>query len=506
MTGPDPGRAAWRPSGIPVLHVGDIGKAVAYYRRFFRFEPVSLDVAAGLALVRGHGVSLLLAGEDAGRLSQDGSEPAIPDAALVVESPDRMRWELDDLGAHLLPAGELGRPWQHFFGFRDCYGNVLAAGPAAGPLPAVRRRASQPAEAIKFRLREQQRARLEARHRAGFRKFYEGLADTRDIYYLLVTTGLLHWAAKAASYVPGHVNLVLLGTELQPDELAWARDQAGRPFHHVGLRLDEPGAWEFLFDVNRRSFGWIDPGCFVLNDQLFEELARIESRTAVNCAWSWDSGQEFAVASTHLAFVNIDAVRAVRRPGVHASPGIYAYQRLNRQVEGRRCYARRPSRPEIRMLRGVLPGGPSGRPSPPGGLPYFDTLVMYQLLARQRGFGVARIRGLEALGHVRGRATEDEASDELFYIGALSYADALEEFSGYFHDESVRLLYLIAEYMTLAETAAGLPESYRHRLDQVTAMLRDHGLDHASIVQAARHHLTGTAGLSAAAALAVLGQ
>jgi len=101
---------------------------------------------------------------------------------------------------------------------------------------------------------------------------------------------------------------------------------------------------------------------------------------------------------------------------------------------------------------------------------------------------------------------EDEASDELFYIGALGYADALEEFSGYFHDESVRLLYLIAEYMTLAETAAGLPESYRHRLDRVTAELRGHGLDHAAVVQAARRHLTGTAGLSAAAARAVLGQ
>ena len=50
-------------------------------------------------------------------------------------------------------------------------------------------------------------------------------------------------------------------------------------------------------------------------------------------------------------------------------------------------------------------------------------------------------------------AEQDESSDELFYIGALSYADVLEEFSGYFHDPAVRLLYLIAEHVVLAGPA-----------------------------------------------------
>jgi hypothetical protein len=487
------------------VRVDDTLKAAEYYQRFFGFERAGGDTPAGLALLRGHGVSLLLRQASTAPSRPAGRDgPVVPDAVLLVRQPERMRWQLDDLGAHLLPDGELGPPWRRFFGFRDCYGNVLAAGPATGAADRAWRWAGQPAAAAGFWLQEQRRARLEARYRAGFRRFYDSLADRRDIYYLLVTTGLLHWAVKTASYVPRDVNLVLLGTDLQPDELAWARSQAGRPFHHIGLRLDDAGAWEFLFDVNRRNFGWISPGCHVLDEQIFAELARVGPGTSVNCAWSWPGDQGLPIASTHLVFINAEAVRAVRRAGVRASPGMYSHRRLNRQVEGRRCYACRPSPAEIRLLRRGQPASDLGRPAPPGGFPYFDTLVMYQLLARQRGFTVSRTRGLESLGHVRGRDVEDEACDELFYIGALGHADPLEELSGYFHDHQVRLLYLVAEYVTLAGAAAALPERYRRRLDLVTAELGSHGLAGPAVTAAARSHLTDVAGLSAGAAQAVL--
>jgi hypothetical protein len=500
MSGPDSWAPGRRPGGIPVLPVADVRKAAAYYRRFFGFAEVTHRELAGRStLLRGHGVVLELRLETAGR-----GPAGVPGAVLLVERPERMRRELDDLGAHLVTAAELGPGWERFFGFRDCYGNVIAAGQAGGIGPAARRMLGEPADAAELAVRERRRGRAEQRHLAEFRAFYEGLSDQRDIYYMLVTGGLLHWVRKALSLVPSSVNLVLLGSDLPADDLHWLREQAGRPFHHVRLRLDEAAGWEFLFAVNRGNFGWIDPGCFVLDARIFGELSQVGPATALNCAWSWDSGLGFPVASTQLVFVNAAAIAAepVRRSGT--SPGMYSYQRMNRQVEGRRCYTRTPSRAQRQLLSRLLPASASGRPAVPRELPFFDTMVMYQLVARACGFGVARVRNLESLGHIRGAEVEDESSDELFYIGALSYADVLEEFSGYFHDPGVRLLYLIAEYVVLAGTAAGLPQRYPDRLQQVTAELSRRGLPAADVPATARDHLMRVRGMSAPAADGVL--
>jgi hypothetical protein len=321
---------------------------------------------------------------------------------------------------------------------------------------------------------------------------------------MLFTGGLLHWVIKAVSHVPRHVNLVLLGSDLPADEVAWVSSRMDRPFHHIRLRLDDPGGWEFLFAVNRHHFGWIGSGAFVLDERIFGEFARIDPGTSLNCAWSWDSGIGFPIARPHLLFVNVDTIAAVRQHRIDACPGMYSYERLNRQVEGRRCYARKPSRAQLRQLRRLLPTDGSGRPVMPHTMTFFDTMVMYQLLARSYGFDINLIRDLEGFGHVHGREVEDESSDELFYIGALSYADVLEEFSGYFHDAGVRLLYLIAEYVILARSAGWLPEHYQKRLEQITAELSRQGLSPQAAREAARSHLIEGRGMSAEAADSVL--
>jgi hypothetical protein len=502
----NPWRVIRRAAAVPVLPVGDVGKAIWYYQRFFGFSPVlSGEPDQGAALVRGHGVTIQLRLADQASCHDQPDHRTGPDATVLVAQPGRMRRKLDDLGAHLIGPAEFGPEWQHFFGFRDCYGNRVAVGPVGGALAAARRQATRPADALALILHRRRTARLERHHMNEFRAFYESLEQKRDIYYMLFTSGLLHWVGKAISYVPGNVNLVLLGSDLPDDELSWVRDHIDRPFHHIRLRLDQSAAWEFLFAVNRHNFGWIDCGCFVLDPRLFGELALIDRRTSLNCTWSWDSGLGFPIASTHLLFVNAEAIAEVRKMGLPASPAVCSYGLLNRQVEGRRCYARTPSHAEVQQLRRVLPSGSSGLPVAPGNMPYFDMMVMYQLLARTCGFGLSRIRGLKSLGHVQGRPVEDESSDELFYLGGLGDADVLEEFSGYFHDQGVRLLYLIAEHVTLTGAADSLPERYRHRLEQIRAELAGYGLTGPDVELAARRHLTQAAGMSAAGAAAVLG-
>jgi hypothetical protein len=489
------------PGGVPCLTVGDVGKAVEYYRTFYRFEPLAADVES--ALIGGHGTHLRLRLGARGWQGPraDGAPP--PDAVVLVTQPRILRRRLDDWGAHIVPAQELGSGWDEFFGFRDCYGNVVAVGPTGGS-GGLRRLIAEPLDDLRRQLDERATARAEAHHLAGFRDFYRRLPDRPSRYFLHFNGGLLHWVLKTAGYVPDEVDLVLLGSDLPPEERNWVAEHLRRPFHHVDLRLDDAGALEFLFAAADRNFGWLELGCLVLNHRLFAELTDIEPDTSVNCVWSWDSGFGFSVANSYLLFTNVDGIRRVRASGVDTGPGAYAYERLNRQVEGRRCYTHLPSRSLCRRLAEVVPLDAAGRPAVPGGMAVFESTVMYQLAARLCGLRVNPVRPLTGYNTLRGEAVQDDSSDEVLYVGGLGYADVLEEFSGYFHDSDVRLRYLMAEYLTLAPVAARLPESYRQRLAGVVAALADHGVAPNEVEELCRRHLVQARGLSGAAADAVV--
>jgi hypothetical protein len=98
--------------------------------------------------------------------------------------------------------------------------------------------------------------RIESEHLQEFQRFYAALPDKKDIFYMFFTSGLLQWASRAAAFAPPEVNLVLLGSDLQPEEIAWIRDNVYRPVHSIRLRMDDRAVWEFLFETNRHSFGW----------------------------------------------------------------------------------------------------------------------------------------------------------------------------------------------------------------------------------------------------------
>jgi len=497
-----------RPTGVPCLVVDDLPTALRYYRdslgwHMYGYQP---DFAPGrsVALVRGHGVTLALrqTGPD------DATEPAAgPHAVVLVHVPRRVRYRLDDRGAHLQGLDGLGPNWTDSFGVTDNCGNLIAIGPLPGRVAALDRLVTGPLDDLARRYSERRRARAEAPHLAAFRAFYNGLASKRDIVYLFFSGRLLHWVVKAASYVPADVNLVLLGSDLPADEVAWLREHVDRPFHHVELRIDDQIAWEFLFTVNRHSFGWLDSDCLVLDDRVWSALTDLDPRTSMNCVWSWDSGYGFPLANTFLLFVNVAAIRAVRAANLGASPYSYDYDWQNLQVPGRRCYSRRPARRHLDALRGLVPLDPdSGRPATPHGMPYFDTMVMFQLLARSRGYPINRVRELEAFGHLRGRPVQDESSDELLHVGGVSKADPLAGFTGFFHDPATRLRYLIAESVVLAEVADRLPEYYRDRRERVTAALAEQGLSPTAAVELIRAEMVEQRGMSLRGVDAVLGR
>ena len=94
-------------------------------------------------------------------------------------------------------------------------------------------------------------------HRAAFGRFYEGLDDKRDIFYMAFSSNLLHWVKLTTSFIPDRVNLVLVGWDLSADEIEWVKANVNRPFHHIPLAIDDKTVWEFLFEFNRYNFGWV---------------------------------------------------------------------------------------------------------------------------------------------------------------------------------------------------------------------------------------------------------
>jgi hypothetical protein len=128
--------------------------------------------------------------------------------------------------------------------------------------------------------------RIESEHLDEFQRFYASLPDKQDIFYMFFTSGLLQWASRTLSFVPEDVNVVLLGSDLQRDEIAWIRENLPRSFHHIRLHVDDKIVWEFLFATNLHNFGWIDVDCFVLQPALFSEMKRIEPKIVANSVWS----------------------------------------------------------------------------------------------------------------------------------------------------------------------------------------------------------------------------
>ncbi len=478
-----------RPTGVPRIPVADVDTATWYYQRFFGFVPAHSDTSG--TLMTGHDVAVRL------EPAPDGP-PARHPTVLYVDRPSVLRRHLDDLGAHIVD-DEVTNHWPAAFGVRDCYGNVVDFCPTAG-VGAVRGalsdRLDRTSRAVS-RLRAERRQRRETDR---LRDHLDERGGPPGTFFVHAHRGQLHWLAATVGRLPAEIDVVVLASAMTAAEHDWIRAHLDRPLHIVEDRLDDSGALELVCDASPADFGWIELGCLVLDPAVLGELARPPAGTSFACAWSYDSGTGFRVAAPYLLHVGVDALRAVRGLDASATAGVHGWHRFNRQVEGRRCYSRVPTRRTRELMGRVVPPGPDGRPRIPADLPFFEATVVLQLLARLSGFEVHPVRELSALGNARGDHVQDEYSDELVYIGALSYADPLEALSGYFHDDGVRLLYLLAERVVLAPLAATMPAEYGDRATALDLALTGLGHDPAAAADTVVQHLVADRGLSETAA------
>jgi len=327
-------------------------------------------------------------------------------------------------------------------------------------------------------VRQRRTARLEAPDRRRFREFYEGLENKRDIYYLFVRTGLLHWAAKQLEFVPPETNVVIVGSALSPEEQVWIGAHIDRPFFNTGLEIDDNAVWEFLFETNQHNFGWLEIGCFVNNSGLFGELARMEDDVAFNCIYTHTERHRRTFVE-YLLFVNIRAIRALAARKIKIYPSRYSYNGMVRK-EHAHAWHRVPRGRDRALVRrmlhremGAAPGGIQALLASHNVFElYFFICHLFYLHVQQLGFRMKRVRHLTAPTHVN---YHNFFSDEVIVALHLSRYEAIYRTNGPKFDSDLEMT-LQADYLVLRSMISHLPPAYARRLWDLEVKILGRGL------------------------------
>ncbi|HVR07371.1 MAG TPA: hypothetical protein VMW75_04940 [Thermoanaerobaculia bacterium] len=308
----------------------------------------------------------------------------------------------------------------------------------------------------------------ESRDRREFAEFYRRLPHREDIVYMFFTTGLLHWLDRALRFVPASVNLVLVGSDLSADEIAWIRARYRWPFHHVRSRVDDNTVLDFAFRMAEHNFGWLHVDCFVLNPRLFAEMAQLADDVVANCIWSHPGAGGSVALHSAFVFLNFAVIRALRAQGIEVSPLAYHYQggSVGRTITGRRLYSRVPTRRHVELLSRALPPDASGLPQYPQRGGYFQILVLFQMVANALGYELHHVREL-----VRdGTGSASNFSDEIIHVNGVATYKAYKETDPSIGGRFYPLL-LQADYVMLSTLDGAPPPRYRQLLRELEAEL-----------------------------------
>jgi len=318
----------------------------------------------------------------------------------------------------------------------------------------------------------------ERQDRREFATFYRSLERRDGIVYTFFTTDLLHWLDRALAFVPPEVNLVLIGSDLSSDEIAWIRSRYRRPFHHIRSRVDDNTVLDFAFRLAEDDFGWLHVDCFVLNPSLFAEMAALAGDVVANCIWSHpiEGSREVALHSAFV-FLNYKAIQDLRARGIEVSPCAYNYRGgpKGRTVTHRPLYNRVPTRRHVALLRRVLPPGFGGLPEYPLRNGYFQILVLFQLVANALGYKTHHVRELLR----DGTGSASSFSDEIIHVNGVAtyklYKNA-DVSNGPSIGQQFYPLLLQTDYVFLAGLGDAAPPRYRQLRAELEAELARLGI------------------------------
>jgi hypothetical protein len=338
--------------------------------------------------------------------------------------------------------------------------------------PSLRTRSRLRLARARGAVRQALSRRRERPHLECFREFHARLPSTRDAVYMFFTTDLLHWLDRAVRFVPEDVNLVLVGSALTRDEIAWIGERTRRPFHHIETRVDDNTVLEFVFTTAQSNFGWLHVDCFVLSPELFGEMAVLADDVVANCIWSHPGSN--GINALHSAFVHLNhrVLTAVREQGAEVSPCAYHYDgsEIGRTPGRHRLYSRVPTRRHIELLGRVLPLDDAGLPEYPQKGQYFQVLVLYQLVAQALGYRLRHVRNLMR----DGSASASHYSNEIIHVNGVATYKSYKEGEKTIGNRFYPLL-LQADYAMLSAMSAP-PDRYLRLHDELRRELARLGI------------------------------
>ena len=215
-------------------------------------------------------------------------------------------------------------------------------------------------------------------------------------FVMIVMPGTLHVTKLALSFVPSHVNIILILNGLSRWERRWC-DAHLRAVAKITSRcsLAHHEVLELLFEHLHSDFGIMDSDLFVLDPVYFNKIQFIGERASLNAFFvERNESTGILIPLTFFLFFNRSSMLAVKaKYRVGCRP--YSWQQL-------------PAGAQAVLLR--LGFGPQNYAQ--SYKTYFDTLQTLTLLGMADGFPFATLETWPAIS---------TPSEKLFHVGAVSY-------------------------------------------------------------------------------------
>lgn len=228
-----------------------------------------------------------------------------------------------------------------------------------------------------------------------FEKFYDSLENKTDIFYMFFTTGLLFWAVKSLSLIKNYVNIVVICSSLDEEEIKWMKKNIKNPTYFMDTLCSDGIILDLLFKVNKNNFGWIDADCFILDPTVFYKISQIKKNVSINCLWSYKDDncliKDKCFLNTYFYFLNIEAIKAVQSTNIKITPHLYYYDKKDEGNKNDVFITEKPqiqlTKQQLKIIKNYFREGefPNHHNTD---AKFFDTLIAYQLIADYNGYSI----------------------------------------------------------------------------------------------------------------------
>ena len=216
---------------------------------------------------------------------------------------------------------------------------------------------------------------------------FQKIEKEENIYYSFFTSGLLHWVFHSNHIIGKKCSRFFIAAGLTEQEKARFENYIDFPIFYIKDSCTDKDIWNLLFDTCNKNFGWIDIDCFINCKDVFDKMSHIDTKILFNSYWTEYKNTNIEFINTFFVFVNVKAVKDIKSRQLSVTPYTYTYK--NTDHKGSRII-QREWYPYIKKYMPLFtyPFDIKELQWPP----FFDTLLLYQIIAKYCGYEIANIQ------------------------------------------------------------------------------------------------------------------